>query len=69
MLLDQFFPLLLDLILTPINFIRGSESELLTDVLEEGSWQRLIVALVRLTGAASIAFTAVAIRTYTRFNR
>ena len=66
---DQFFPLLLDVTLTPINFIRGSESALMTDVLEEGSWQRLIVALVRLAGAASIAFTVIAIRTYTRFNR
>ena len=65
----DFFGLLLDLLLAPINLIRASESALLTSVIDMGAWQRLLVALVRLIGAASIAFAAVAIRTYTRFNR
>jgi hypothetical protein len=66
----NFWPLLLDTVVSPVTFIRPIEGDILTQVLTEGgAWERLVVIVMRILGTGSLVFAAFAIRSYTRLAR
>lgn len=62
-----FLPLLLDVLFSPLTFLRGIEDSVLqTAISDSGNFGTNLFRVTRLIGAAAITYFVIAVRAYTR---
>lgn len=62
----MLWSLFVDMLVTPVTFIRGTESTLMANLWNVDASTKILITMMRLWGLASIAFLALAVRAYTR---